>query len=958
MTCRARLLLTGLALVAGSACGGGDTGGPTPPPPPPPPPAPVATVEVTPAARTLAVGETVQLSATPRSAAGTSLGGRTATWLSDQPTTASVSDAGLVTAAGPGSATISATIEGRVGTAVITVTPPLPSPSCRQCLELVPGNLILPAVGAQQQLSAFLVDAGGARTAVTATFTTSRPGVATVSSTGLVTATGLGSVQVTAQGGGRTSAPLLVLVAAPVAGTVLVSDDRVERAPAPVNAQADFGAGYRYTIRIRGAPPVVGQMMSGTGSLPILGRVERVTPAGTGLTEVELEVRPLKEIFPNLSLNETWDLEVPATAAGFGSAPTDRPPGMVVQRPLKDGEFLAGPFTCKVEAGVALTIPLGLQVEAIEVVPDLRAELIVIDGEVSGVAVRGELRPRFILTPRVQVAIAASLTCKVILYELPIPVPGPLALVIKPEVPVGLGFKIGGTLPAQTGARVGIEGSASIAAAWACSNGACVDVTNNNATLDGIFEPLVGGPATGQVDLAGSAFAFAGLEVTNPVAEQLAALKIKLLDVQAGIRQRITVASTSVQAASPTYASGADLTLFTEATSEVTASLAGLWQLQAWKRSTSDSLLLASTPRGFLQVNPTSVAPGTVAQPGDTALFRVVLNNTTWLTLEAVEGVEIFWSTPQGLVSVCGFMEPERPMQSEYECRLTVLEEHVGSQHFYAFVTAKIYGLPFATPFEVGPDSKVTVQVRPPLSGETVYFSATAQSTLPVGCRDEKIQQTGTSASLSAQAACSGGGGDFVMTSGNTSTVLGGRLTATAARGATTGFSSTANAGALAQVDDVVVISVPGLEGTQGSFAVGVGVVGTMTVTGPCSNLGTPGSLWEIRGELNPAGVATQQLLPSVSVRGGITACTPGGTGTPLPAGVSGPYVTFTFGVPFRLKFQRAVGASVGGVSSGAVPAWSAAIDVTFRWLGMTGLPLDATLTSASGVDWSKPAPP
>lgn len=107
-------LLLGLA-----ACGGGATA-PTPPPPPPPP-TPVASVGVDPGTATLVAPATQQLTATPRDAQGNPLTGRTVTWTSGAQAVATVSPSGLVTAVAPGSATITATSEGRSGTATITV---------------------------------------------------------------------------------------------------------------------------------------------------------------------------------------------------------------------------------------------------------------------------------------------------------------------------------------------------------------------------------------------------------------------------------------------------------------------------------------------------------------------------------------------------------------------------------------------------------------------------------------------------------------------------------------------------------------------------------------------------------------------------------------------------------------------------------------------------------------------
>lgn len=101
-----------------------------PPPPPPPPPAAVATVSVTPASASIAVGATRQLTATLRDASGNVLTGRAVTWSSGATAVATVNGSGLVSGASAGSATITATSEGRTGTASITVTAP-PPPSTR-----------------------------------------------------------------------------------------------------------------------------------------------------------------------------------------------------------------------------------------------------------------------------------------------------------------------------------------------------------------------------------------------------------------------------------------------------------------------------------------------------------------------------------------------------------------------------------------------------------------------------------------------------------------------------------------------------------------------------------------------------------------------------------------------------------------------------------------------------------
>jgi len=86
--------------------------------------APVATVAITPSTGTLPIGTTQQLTATLRDEFGHVLPGRLVTWISSDPTLASVDGIGVVAgvrAGGP--IVITATSEGQVGGARLTVVP-------------------------------------------------------------------------------------------------------------------------------------------------------------------------------------------------------------------------------------------------------------------------------------------------------------------------------------------------------------------------------------------------------------------------------------------------------------------------------------------------------------------------------------------------------------------------------------------------------------------------------------------------------------------------------------------------------------------------------------------------------------------------------------------------------------------------------------------------------------------
>jgi uncharacterized protein YjdB len=83
--------------------------------------APVATVTVAPPTATLDLAATVQLVPTARDAAGNVLTGRSFTYSTANALIATVSPAGLVTGTGVGSVIVTATSEGKSGTALITV---------------------------------------------------------------------------------------------------------------------------------------------------------------------------------------------------------------------------------------------------------------------------------------------------------------------------------------------------------------------------------------------------------------------------------------------------------------------------------------------------------------------------------------------------------------------------------------------------------------------------------------------------------------------------------------------------------------------------------------------------------------------------------------------------------------------------------------------------------------------
>lgn len=84
---------------------------------------PVASVSVTPSPVVMYPAQTLQLTATPRSAADAPLTDRAVVWSSSDPQKATVDAAGRVTAVAEGEVSINATSEGKTGSASVTILP-------------------------------------------------------------------------------------------------------------------------------------------------------------------------------------------------------------------------------------------------------------------------------------------------------------------------------------------------------------------------------------------------------------------------------------------------------------------------------------------------------------------------------------------------------------------------------------------------------------------------------------------------------------------------------------------------------------------------------------------------------------------------------------------------------------------------------------------------------------------
>ena len=155
----------------------------------------VASVRVSPTNLSLNLGQTAPLQAETLDASNNQLPGRTVLWFTSNSSVATVNTSGVVTAVGSGTATITATSEGKSATAAIVVAPPSAT------ITLTPSSATV-EVGKTVQLTAVYRDSQGRTQSRTFNWDTSNSQVATVSSSGKVTARkeGTATIKATASG--------------------------------------------------------------------------------------------------------------------------------------------------------------------------------------------------------------------------------------------------------------------------------------------------------------------------------------------------------------------------------------------------------------------------------------------------------------------------------------------------------------------------------------------------------------------------------------------------------------------------------------------------------------------------------------------------------------------------------------------------------------------------------------
>ena len=282
MLTQPRLALVSLCTLASALACGGDSSGPSA----------VANVDITAPSTSVAVGGTLQLTATAHDSKGNAVTGRPVTWVTGTATIATVSANGLVTGVAVGSASITATIGGKTASQTVTVTPP---PVATVSVTLEASTL---RVGEATQATAVTRDASdNVLTGRATSWASSDPQIASVSKSGAVTAVSPGAVTITATSENKSgSAQLTVSAGDPEAAPQITS-------VAPATLVEGQGA------------TITGSKFGATAAENMV-RIGGVAASVTAVTPTSLQI-----VVPTMNCKPAQKLKLFVTVAGNTSAP-------------------------------------------------------------------------------------------------------------------------------------------------------------------------------------------------------------------------------------------------------------------------------------------------------------------------------------------------------------------------------------------------------------------------------------------------------------------------------------------------------------------------------------------------------------------------------------------------------------------------------------------------------------
>ncbi len=537
-------------------------------------------------------------------------------------------------------------------------------------VEIRQTGLLLTKISDSHQLSAVVKDVDGKTLNVPVTWTSTRADVISVDSAGKTTAESAnGSSQIIAEARGVKSAPLLGLVTTPIEGAILLTDDQIIGEPVESDPEAPPSFFNTYKVTLTGiVPPVAGDILINTESKPVAGRVVDVVPSGgqslprpalgkaagleaEGSYTVTLELVSIRELFPDLSINETIDLsqapiivnedfaadyDVVRTGNKFTYTPrSESSGGVLVQKLAKSAAKTATPLPpfseCEIDITGLNSLPIKLSgPPAWSITQNFSLDLVYTPASgLERFVVKGAISTELNDILEIALAFDGTVSCEATLFTIRIPVGGPASLLVGGLIPVKAGFEAGGKVTVAA-AKVGVKAEAKAEAeiGIACPNGSdCAFV--RSVTGDASAEPILELPSLfGNLRFEPSIEAFGKVELAigNPF---LKSLRFEAFEAQLGPKLEGSFAFQEDQIADKNYES--DYGVSFEAKAGVGSDLGGALKLFGLTDLTiaefGTSIDIAKSPAGAAVDAVTADKPAFNA--GDTVLFHVKLDTTT-----------------------------------------------------------------------------------------------------------------------------------------------------------------------------------------------------------------------------------------------------------------------------------------------------------------------------------------
>jgi hypothetical protein len=589
-------------------------------------------------------------------------------------------------------------------------------------IRITPGTVLLTVQGESQALTAEAFDEEGQSIAdVDFIWTSNDEATVTVDSAGKITAVNsIGSALITVHAADAQSAPVLVLIAEPVANSILIGDEQVVGDPEAIDPEAEYVLGFQYRVILTNiGAPQIGDILLGKGEQPVGGRVVSVVDLGNGQFEVTLELIGLDEMFANLVIDEEIDLseaefEVPEQVAQLYDV-SEESDGTLIFTPKASAEaqlaveqqptlipsedsIMAsadplvnlGPFKCEVTGSLPVTLPT---LPSVTLNRNLNFNL-VYDSNLGGlqkITVKGVIGAEAKVKLIMVAALNLGFECKAKFATITIPIGGPAALIFGGQVPIGTGFAISGKLTfLQLGTELSAKGNASAEMGLKCPGGLNCTVIQpepvgsfdadykfvvpdpNNVPGQVEFEPKLGGflyaeLAIGPRFIPSLQFKAFELKIGPNLAANLGFVERQILDENYRSDYKLTIDST--------IGPGSGLSTF--------LNFLGLTGGHDFVKYTVD---LAESPKALSFTMNTFYANSGETMTGTLKLDPTTVNFTPFGY--NVERILLYHSDGTNMSFVREFHALSG--QTEFELSWVTLPSMVGNPNFYAFVDTSV----------------------------------------------------------------------------------------------------------------------------------------------------------------------------------------------------------------------------------------------------------------------------